>query len=269
MSLPLLSVVTISFNQTRFLEQALTSVLDQDYTNIEYVVVDPGSTDGSRDIIERYRDRITHIVYEKDNGPADGLNRGLARCTGEFFCYLNSDDFFLPGAFRRAITFLQAEPDLAFINGDGFIVDENNKPIRRFISAPFDLWRYAYGHSVVCQQSTFFRRAAIDEAGGFNNDYRVMWDPELILKITKRGGKSKLVHEYWSAFRMHGDSITCDKRLADLHRQTHELLFRLIMERDPRWYDTILVHPARLIRWSVDPIGLWERIKPLHGEMTL
>ena len=87
-----ISVVTISYNQACYLEQTIISVLNQDYENVEYIVVDPGSTDGSRDIIEKYRNRIQHIIYERDVGPADGLNKGFAVATGDVFYFINSDD---------------------------------------------------------------------------------------------------------------------------------------------------------------------------------
>src|ERR1039458_1375445 len=92
------SIVTISFNQAEFIERTILSVLTQDYLDIEYIVVDPGSTDGSRDIIERYRSRISKIILRPDRGAADGLNNGFAEATGEIFGFLNSDDLLRPGA---------------------------------------------------------------------------------------------------------------------------------------------------------------------------
>ena len=86
------SVVTVSFNQRQYLEEALTSVLEQDYPAIEYIVVDPGSTDGSRELIESFRDRLASIVFEADQGAADGLNKGFQRASGDIFGFLNSDD---------------------------------------------------------------------------------------------------------------------------------------------------------------------------------
>ena len=91
-----ISIVTVSFNQADYLEQAIRSVVEQDYSDIEYIVVDAGSTDGSREIIER--DRIATVVFEPDREPADGLNKGFARATGDIFGYINADDAYLPGA---------------------------------------------------------------------------------------------------------------------------------------------------------------------------
>ena len=92
------SIVTISFNQAEFLERAIRSVIEQDYPDVEYIVVDPGSTDGSREIIEKYRSRISKVILEPDTGPANGLNKGFAAATGEIFGYINADDAFLPKA---------------------------------------------------------------------------------------------------------------------------------------------------------------------------
>ena len=95
-----LSVVTVSFNQRQYLEEALISVLAQDYPAIEYIVVDPGSTDGSRELIECFRDRLASILFETDQGAADGLNKGFQRASGDIFGFLNSDDVLLPGAMK-------------------------------------------------------------------------------------------------------------------------------------------------------------------------
>ena len=104
------SVVTISFNQIEFLEEALKSVFCQKGVEIEFIVVDPGSTDGSRELIDRYREQIDHVLFEPDAGPADGLNKGFALATGDIYCYLNSDDVFETDAFRRVADFLLETP---------------------------------------------------------------------------------------------------------------------------------------------------------------
>lgn len=115
------SIVTISFNQREFLERTINSVIGQDGVEIEYIIVDPGSTDGSRDIIERYRPYFAHVILEKDAGPADGLNKGFAVATGEIYGYLNSDDMFEPGALAT-VAALRASRFELIANG---ICDEN------------------------------------------------------------------------------------------------------------------------------------------------
>jgi len=104
------SIVTISFNQAQYLERAIRSVLEQDYPEIEYIVVDPGSTDGSRDVIEHYRSRISKVIFEPDTGPANGLNKGFAAASGEIFGCMNADDAYLPGAVTKAVAAFRAAP---------------------------------------------------------------------------------------------------------------------------------------------------------------
>ena len=104
------SVVTVSFNQRQYLEECLTSVLGQDYPSLEYIVVDPGSTDGSRELIESLGSRLAAVLFEPDQGAADGLNKGFQRASGEIFGFLNSDDALLPGAMTECQPGLRAEP---------------------------------------------------------------------------------------------------------------------------------------------------------------
>src|SRR5260370_2294956 len=133
------SIVTISFNQASFLERAIRSVIEQDYNNIEYIVVDPGSIDGSREIISRYSKKINTIILDPDSGPADGLNKGFHRATGEIFGYLNSDDALLPGAIRQIIEWFRGTPDGDIVSRHAYIVDENDRALRRSRSDRFHL----------------------------------------------------------------------------------------------------------------------------------
>lgn len=201
------SIVTISFNQARYLEAAIESVLQQDHPSIEYIVVDPGSTDGSRDIIERYRGRIFKIVYEPDEGPADGLNRGFDSATGDIFGCLNADDVLLPGAVSSAVKELE-RPDLDVVCGDGYFIDGEGNIQRRCFSTNFSARRFALGGAVLMQQSSFWRSGWHRKVGGFNIRNRTSWDGEFFFQIALAGGKFRHVHEYWSCFRIHRQSIT-------------------------------------------------------------
>src|SRR5215210_2994897 len=100
-----LSIVTPSFNQGRFLEQTILSVLTQDHTDIEYIIIDGGSTDESVEVIRRYEDRLAYWVSEKDRGQAHAINKGLEKATGDVFAFINSDDTYLPGAFRAVVEY--------------------------------------------------------------------------------------------------------------------------------------------------------------------
>ena len=255
-----LSIVTISFNQAEYLEKALLSVLDQDYDDVEYIVVDAGSSDGSRDIIENYRDRIAKIIFEPDEGPADGLNKGFAQATGDIYGYLNADDGFLPGAFRQVMEMFQSRSEVDVICGDGYIVDRDGTMIRRFRSDPFNTRRYALGGVTVMQQSTFFRRAAFTAVGGFNKDNATSWDGELVFEMSLAGFRFTVAHHYWSIFRVHGDSITGSQRMADISVMNWNRYFERYFGRPIRPSDELMKLWARFEKRLCDPVGLWVRI---------
>lgn len=245
------SVVTISYNQAAFLERALTSVLDQAGVDIDYIVIDPGSTDGSREIIEKYRSRLSHVVFEKDDGPADGLNRGLALARGEYFYYLNSDDEVLPGAFAEAISAFERKSRLDVVYANGLMIDPAGRSLRRVYSARVmsaDL--YARGLATLIQQSTFFRTAALRGVGGFNVANRTCWDGEAVFDIARRGGRFGRVWADWGAFRIHEDSITGSGRLAEAFAKDHARISATVLPSGGRWLWTRLLHlVTRLLDW--------------------
>jgi glycosyltransferase involved in cell wall biosynthesis len=203
-----ISIVTISYNQAKFLEQAIRSVIEQDYPNIEYIVVDPGSTDGSREIIERYRDRIDKIIFEPDRGPADGLNKGFSNATGDIFGFINSDDYLLPGALTKAAFAFASASDKDVLSGHSVIVNAHGDEINRFYSRRFSLTRFVYGASVLAQQSTFFRRNVFQKVGGFNGENRINWDGELWVDLAICGAIFGRIPKFLSAFRIHDEGIT-------------------------------------------------------------
>lgn len=254
------SVVTLAFNQAEFLDRAIRSVVEQDHDDIEYIIVDPGSTDGTDQVIAHWRDRIATVIAEPDKGPPDGLNKGFAAATGDIFAYLNADDALLPGAISAAVRAFERHPDADVIVGHGYIVDGDGKVIRRFRSAPFTPWRFAYGASVVIQQSTFFRRSAFEAAGGFNPDNVTSWDAELLLAMGLAGAKVRVVDGYWSVFTIHPASISGSQRLADESQKLYRRYFRMVMGRDRRPSDAAIARLAWAWRWIGDPVGVMVRL---------
>jgi glycosyltransferase involved in cell wall biosynthesis len=202
------SIVTISYNQATFLEEAILSVLAQDYPEIEYIVVDAGSKDGSREIIKNYHDRIDHVIFEPDKGPADGLNKGFKRATGEVFGYLNSDDRLRPNAVSRVVHAFQKSPDAIVISGHGCVIDAQGNILKRVFSHRFNVKAYAYGACILVQQATFFKRNAFWKVGGFNPSNRVSWDGELWVDLALAGGKFYRMYDTLADFRLHENSIT-------------------------------------------------------------
>lgn len=206
------SVVTISYNQKDYLESSINSVLGQGYENLEYIVVDPGSTDGSRMLVESYPEILK--VFEKDAGPADGLNRGFSLASGEIFGYLNSDDVYQPGCIESVVQVFAQNPDVDVVYGNAFVIDSHGKTIRRCFSDRFTLRAAAYGTALVIQPSTFFRRSVFEKVGGFNVENLSNWDAELFIDFALAGAKLRRVNQFWSGYRVHGESITGSGRLA-------------------------------------------------------
>ncbi len=184
---PKVSIVTPSFNQARFLEQTIRSVLDQDYSDLEYIIIDGGSTDGSVDIIRRYADRLACWISEPDRGQTDALNKGFARATGDIVAWVNSDDFYYPGAFAAAVDAFKADPELGLLYGRGNRVAESGEVLCEYEeSRPFDLEALVYGIDYVLQPTTFMRRQALHEVGPFDPSLHYAFDWELWMRLGER-----------------------------------------------------------------------------------
>ncbi len=256
-----ISIVTISYNQAAYLEQAICSVLDQKYPNIEYIVVDPGSTDGSRKIINRFRDRIDKVIFEPDAGPADGLNKGLAHATGDVFGYLNADDHYIPGAFKIVNAAFRANQSSSVVYGHGIIIDSCGETIRHFRSGFFSTRRFIYEGSPVCQQATFFRRHNMNAVGGFNPSNKTCWDAELLLRLGLQGYRFKRINQYLGAFRVHDQSITGSQKFKQEYEFDCDRCFTMVSGRDRQPRDIFIANCMRFLKWAFDPVGLAIRIQ--------
>lgn len=243
---PRISIVTISFNQARYLGEAIASVLDQGYDNLDYIVVDPGSTDGSRAIIESYGDRLT-AVFEPDKGPADGLNRGFARATGDIYGYINADDRLLPGALARVAAHF-ADPGIDVICGNGVLLDGDGTEVRRIYSSRFSLAAFAHGAMTFVQQANFFTAAAFARAKGFNAANRTCWDAELLVDLALTGSRIVNVPDQLGAFRLYAETITGSGRLAEATRRDFQRISEKALGRPPAASDAVLRPLHRLLR---------------------
>jgi glycosyltransferase involved in cell wall biosynthesis len=247
------SVVTISLNQRQYLEEAMASVLDQDHSEIEYIVVDPGSSDGSRELIRGYASRLSHVIFAPDEGAADGLNKGFARATGDIFCFLNSDDVLLPGAIKGVAQVFEQHPECDIVMGNGFTIDALGQRIRRIRAGGFTLERYFYGGATWLQQATFFRRDAYHAVNGFNLNNRSCWDGELLVDMIRHGAKVRYLNQDLALFRIHPQSITGSRRHKEMMKADAQRMFSLSSGR--RWtvLDALRVYFFRIERILTHP----------------
>ena len=203
--LPLVSIVTPSLNQGQFIEETIRSVLDQDYPNIEHIVVDGGSTDGTLEVLGRY----PHLnwVSEPDRGQADAVNKGFRMANGDVFGWLNADDVYLPGAVATAVAALR-KTGAGLVHGAWKQIDEHGASIReRIAPVQFDLDKQLNDRNAVCQPGAFFTREAFESVGGLDPSYRYAMDYELWLKL---GALVPVTHVdgVLGAYRLHPASKT-------------------------------------------------------------
>lgn len=203
----LVSIVTPSYNQARFIEGTIQSVLSQDYPQIEYLVVDGGSTDHSVDIIRRYADRLTGWVSEKDRGQTDAINKGFARATGEILAWINSDDTYEPGAVSAAVEFLREHPEVGMVYGDCNYINEQGEVIGRFHSKQTSYRRIRQGYNHIPQQTMFFRAELWKQLGPLDPSFHFAMDYDLWTRISARS-EIKYVPQTWANFRLHTSAKT-------------------------------------------------------------
>jgi glycosyltransferase involved in cell wall biosynthesis len=219
--LPLVTIVTPSYNQVRFLEATLRSVLEQDYPRIEYLVVDGASTDGSVEVIRRYASRLDWWVSEKDSGQSDAINKGLRKAHGEFVGWLNSDDIYLPGAISAAVAVFRSHPETGLIYGDALAIDSDGKPFNLMRARQYTLTDLM-AFQIICQPAAFMRRTVLEEVDYLDPAYQLLMD-NLLWMCMARKAPILYVPQTWAAARYH-DQAKNRTRGADYGREARGLL---------------------------------------------
>ena len=257
---PLVSIVTISFNQEKFIEETIKSILNQNYKNFEYIIMDAGSTDNSREKILKYKNDINRIVFEKDNGPADGLNKGFKIAKGDIFCFLNSDDLLLKNSLTKVVNFFKNNKNADVVYGNSWIINESGERIRNFYSDKFNLKMAKYGASILAQQSTFFKKETYSNTRGFNVKNRISWDGELFLDFGLNNARFCRLNEFLSAFRIHNTSYTAQDNIKKLNKEEIKKIYMKIENKNFKFLNEIEYFTYHMLRKILNPRDTFERI---------
>ena len=252
---PLVTIITPSLNQARFLEATIQSVLSQDYPRIEYMIVDGGSNDGSVDVIKKHESKLAWWVSEKDKGQTDAINKGFAHAKGEILAWINSDDTYEPGAVSAAVKYLQDHPEVGMVYGDCNFINESGRVIGKFGSAQtnYRLLRQGYAH--IPQQTMFLRADLWKQVGPLDPSFYFAMDYDLWTRIAART-EIKYVPQTWANFRLH----TSGKTIAADDRCWPEMI--RIHYRDGGGFFSIIV-AKYYIRKLIAPVWNWRRRRTL------
>ncbi len=249
---PLVTVVTPSFNQEKYLEATMLSVLGQDYPRLEYIVVDGGSTDGSVETIRRYQDRLAWWVSEPDQGQTAAINKGFAHASGEILAWLNSDDTYLPGAVSEAVDFLRSHPEVGMVYGDANFIDANGQVIGAFNAQQTSYRRLRRGGVYIPQQAAFWRADLWREVGPLDPDYYFAMDYDLWVRLAQVTEIRYYAGHTWANFRLHDDA----KTIVDDERCWPEML-RIHRRDGGSWFSWIYIR--YFIRRLLAPLINWRR----------
>jgi len=206
-TLPKISIITPSYNQAEFIDETIQSVLDQKYPNLEYLVIDGGSTDGTVEILKKYSHHL-HWVSRKDKGQSDALNQGFLQASGDVLAFLNSDDRYEPGALQKVGEFMARHPEADWVTGKCRIIDSHGREIRKLVTAYKNFWLLLRNYNIllvldyVSQPATFWRRSIIEKVGLFDEELHFSMDYDYSLRVG-RIFKLFVVNDYLAAFRIH------------------------------------------------------------------
>lgn len=266
--LPRITIITPSFQQAVYLEECLASVHDQGYPDLEHIVVDGGSTDGSKQIIERYADKLAWWCSEPDGGQSAAINKGMQHATGQVFSWLNSDDLLLPGALHTVGRWFEAQPLAWAHRGRLQLLDDGITKEFPGAVVPHDQ-HSLYHDPLVVQQSTFFRMDAVQALGGVESKLRYVMDLELQWQLLFREGEAGLFshEELLAVFRHHAGSKTAQHRDGFLDEQA-ALLHAMLLTTDQRDVAEVIAL-GRILPTGLRPVPASRQLAWLFRAMAI
>ncbi len=239
--LPRISVITPSFNQAPYLEATIRSVLGQDYPNLEYIIMDGGSTDGSLEIIRKYADRLAYWVSEPDEGQADAINRGFARATGDILAWLNSDDTYEPGALHAVAEAFREHPGADLVYGEGWYMDITGQRLRpcKFVRHAFPRL-YLANKDPILQQAAFWRRALWKRVGPLDTGLNWVFDWDWFIRAHQLG-RFHYLPRFLANYRVHPAAKT---RQNDIRRRIEQR--NITLRYGGWWHPNAIVQQTRI-----------------------
>jgi glycosyltransferase involved in cell wall biosynthesis len=254
-SFPRVSIVTPSYNQGEFLERAIRSVLHQDYPNLEYIVIDGGSSDESVDIIKNYSNSLAFWESKKDLGQSHAINKGWRRSTGKYLWWLNSDDVLTPGSIAKSANFLEDNPDVDMVYGDLYFIDGMDRRLRREYYLDFDLVDFLVHYRKVSQPGALMRRENLDAVGYLDEELHYIMDRDFWVRLALSGRQIVHIPEVLAMLRFHstskahlGSPEAVEERYQHIERVLHHpSLPDVVLLEEKQLWSNIHLQNARIL----------------------
>ena len=249
MGAPTISVVTPSFNQGKFIERTVRSVLGQGHPRLQYVVMDGGSTDNTLNVLRPYIQRFHHFSSQPDAGQADAIARGFDQTSGDIMAYLNSDDLLAPGALHFVSTYFDQHPEVDFIYSHRCIIDADDRVVGYWLLPPHLNWLMRRW-DLIPQETCFWRRKLFEAVGNVDSSYRFAMDYDLFVRMMARG-KFQRVNRVLAAFRQHGSSKTSQQYTTVGAKEVQSIREKYVITEPPRdeylhtWFWLLVEHAGQ------------------------
>ncbi len=267
-SWPRITIVTPSLNQASFLERTIISIHNQDYPNLEHIVIDGGSDDGSVDIIRQYEGVLSYWHSEPDRGQWDAINKGAAKATGSYMTWINSDDILLPGALKAVGSFLRENPDTDLVYGNMVEIDSDDSVTKRIYTVDFDIRDFLFEINIIFNQpSTFWSTELFTHIGGVKEIPYTM-DFDLFYRMYTAGAKYHRLERFLSGFRIHPASFTGSGQVRRHRGAAVDDIFKEHFGRERGFLDkTVMKAYYRARRFVIEPRAFFAAIEHRVGQV--
>lgn len=203
-----ISIITPSFNQDQYIENTIQSVLNQDYSNLEYIIIDGGSSDKTVEIIKKYEKHLHYWISETDNGQSHAINKGFEKATGEIIAWINSDDIYFPGTFKKVNDIFNSNSEIDVLYSNGVWINEKGEVIHRRKNLPFHYKTWFYGMADPFQPEVFYRHEVLNKAGYIDDSFTMMMDREWWIRMANNNCRFLYVDDEFAGLRKYGQTKT-------------------------------------------------------------